>query len=256
MSAFLFWTNKAGASKTLWFDVTTEEQHHLKAEVTEYPVEEGINVTDNVRPEADSLSLTCFVSNAPITTKSEVQAFTQKDGKLIGAHVGAVKGEALDVKTYEQPLLPTPGSLLNALTSAIGNLLSGKKEYKASVIKFDSDFDNVGDVYFALKELRDTAQRIEVITSVRAYANMVVTSVSMPRTSEHGTGAAVTIEFKEIRIVSTLKVAAPKPAAAIAGKRTNNGAKGPSDADDPTKRQSTLFKGAAAIGAVAKPPGL
>ncbi len=70
MSAFFYWTNKAGANKVLWFDVTTEEQHHLKAEITEHPVEEGINVTDNVRPAADTLSLTCFISNAPLTTKT------------------------------------------------------------------------------------------------------------------------------------------------------------------------------------------
>lgn len=256
MSAFFYWTTKAGASKILWFDVTTEEQHHLKAEVTEHPVEEGINVTDNVRPEADSLSLTCFISNTPIFSKVEVAAGIKRSGKLIGAQAGSVKGEKLDVKTYDPPLLPTPGSLINALTSAISNLLTGKKEYKAQVLKFDKDFDNVQETYFALKELRDTSQRIEVITSVRSYKDMVLQDVSMPRTSEHGTGAAVTIQLKEIRVVSTLKVKAPRPADSLGQSRKNQGAKGPSDANDPSKKESTLFKGLSSIGAVAKPPGL
>lgn len=256
MSAFLYWTNKAGASKILWFDVTTEEQHHLKAEITESPVEEGINVTDNVRPAADTLSLTCFISNAPITNKADVSALVKKSGKLIGAQVGSTQGEKLDVKVYEPPLMPTPGSLINALSSAIGNLLKGKKEYKAQVLKFDKDFDNVQDTYFALKELRDTGQRIEVVTTIRTYKDMVVEDVSMPRNAEHGTGASVTVSLKEIRVVSTLKVKAPRPAEVLGQPRKNQGAKGPSDADDPTKKQSTLFKGLAAIGAVAKPPGV
>ena len=256
MSAFFYWTTKAGANKILWFDVTTEEQHHLKAEITEHPVEEGINVTDNVRPAADSLSLTCFISNTPIVTKAEVTKYVKKSGTLIGARSGAVKGEKLDVKTYDPPLMPTPGSLMNALTSAIGNLLNGKKEYKAQVLKFEKDFDNVQDTYFALKELRDTGQRIEVATTVRTYKDMVIEDVSMPRKAEHGTGAAVTINLREIRVVSTLKVKAPKPAEALGTPRKNQGAKGPSDADDPTKKQSALFKGLSALGAVAKPRGL
>lgn len=257
MGAFLYWTNKAGATKILWFDVVTEENHHLKAEITEHPVEEGINVTDNVRPEPDVVTLTCFISNAPIKVAREVQTEVKKEGKLIGAQAGTIQfGQKLEVKTYDPPLAPTPGSLINALTSAISNLLKGKKEWKANIIKFDKDFDNVQDVYFALKELRDTAQRIEAITSVRSYKDMVVQDVTMPRTSEHGTGASVTIQLKEIRVVSTIKVKAPKPAELRGTDRKNNGAKGPSDADDPTKRESLLFKGAAALGAVAKPPGL
>ncbi len=186
----------------------------------------------------------------------DVAAFVKKSGKIIGVQAGSIKGEKLDVKVYDPPLLPTPGSLINALTSAIGNLLNGKKEYKAQVLKFDKDFDNVQDTYFALKELRDTAQRIEVATTVRTYKDMVIEDVSMPRKAEHGTGASVTISMKEIRVVSTLKVKAPKPAESLGQPRKNQGAKGPSDADDPTKKQSTLFKGLAAIGAVAKPPGV
>lgn len=257
MGAFLYWTNKAGASKVLWFDVTTEENHQLKAEITEHPVEEGINVTDNVRPEADVVTITAFISNTPIKVEREVKAEVKKEGKLIGAQAGTIQfGEKLDVKTYEPALLPTPGSLINALSSAISNLLLGKKEWKANIIKFDKDFDNVQEAYFALKELRDTSQRIEAITSVRSYKDMVVSEVTMSRTSEHGTGGSVTIQLKEIRVVSTLKVKAPKPAELRGTDRKNNGAKGPSDADDPTKRESLLFKGAAALGAVAKPPGL
>ncbi len=254
MSAFFYWTTKAGANKILWFDVTTEEQHHLKSEITEHPVEEGINVTDNVRPAADTLSLSCFISNTPITNKVDVAAFVSKPGKLIGAQAGAVKGEKLDVQTYDPPLAPTPGSLINALTSAIGNLLTGKKEYKAQVLKFDKDFDNVQDTYFALKELRDTAQRISVVTTVRTYKDMVIEDVSLPRSAEHGTGAKVTINMKEIRVVSTLKVKAPKPAVLAGQPRKNQGAKGPSDADDPSTKESVAHKALNALG-VFKPPG-
>jgi hypothetical protein len=222
----------------------------MKAEITESPVEEGIATTDNYRPLAKTLSLSVFVSNTPITHKTDVAALTGKQGKLIGAQAGGTKGEDLDVATYDPPLAPTPGSLTNALTSAISNLLNGKKEYKAQVLKFDAPFDNVQDAYFALQELFATAQRVDVITSVRTYQSMMVREVSMPRTSEHGTGATITVSFQEVRVVTTKTVKAPIPSVVRAKARKNNGAKGAAGAGDPTKRESALFKGLKSLGAV------
>lgn len=248
MGAYLYWKTKAGQAKTLWFDVVTDEQHHLKASSTDHPVEEGVDITDHIRPEVARVSLSTFVSNSPLVNKVEVAAFTGKSGKLIGAQGGNVNGKELDVPTYDPPLAPTPGSVLNALTSAIANLLNGKKEYKAQVLTFDKEFDNVQDVYDALEECRKTSQLVDVVSSTRTYKNMHIEDLNMTRGPDQGTGATFTLELKEIRVVSTLKVTAPKPAETAGFPRKDNGNKGPNPADDPTKRASYLVKGGAAIG--------
>lgn len=248
MGSYLYWTDKKGSTQILWFDVVTEEAHHLQTEATEHPVEEGADVTDHVRPKVDRVTLSTFVSNTPIIEKTEIAAYIKQTGKLLGVQSGAVEGVELDVKLYEPPLTPTPGSVLNALSSAVANLLGGKKQFKAQVLKFAKEFDNVQEVYDALQSIRKNGILVNVVTSTRTYRDMCLEDISMNRTAETGTGATFHVECKEIRIVSTLKVKAPKPAEAAGFPRKNLGAKGPDPADDPTKRESVLFKGIGKLG--------
>lgn len=46
-------------------DVATSEVHDYESDVTDYPVEDGSNITDNIRPKGLQLTLTCVVSNTP-----------------------------------------------------------------------------------------------------------------------------------------------------------------------------------------------
>jgi hypothetical protein len=50
----------------LTVDTVDDETHDWQNEVTNYPVETGSDITDNIRPKPDELSFKCFVSNAPI----------------------------------------------------------------------------------------------------------------------------------------------------------------------------------------------
>lgn len=248
MGAYLYWQDKLGVPKILYFDLVTQEQHHLKTEATSFPVEEGVDITDHVRPEVDRVSLQTFVSNTPIIEVIETSGKVKHTGKLLGVQVATLQSRTLDVKAYEPPLAPTPGSVLNALTSAIGNLLTGRKEYKASVLAFTKEFDNIQEVYDTLRKIRTDSQRVSVVTSTRTYANMILEDINMTRSADTGTGATFSVDCKEIRIVSALKVLAPRAAASSGFPRKNNGAKGPTDVDDPTKRYSIAAKGLNALG--------
>lgn len=48
------------------FDAIISEQHSGEVQVTENPVERGIDVTDNIRPKPEQLTLDALVSNAPL----------------------------------------------------------------------------------------------------------------------------------------------------------------------------------------------
>lgn len=249
MGAYLYWTNDVGLSKILWFDVVTEEGQNRSAEATEHPVEEGVDVTDHVRPKVPRITLATFVSNTPISNKVEVAARIggmQGIGtkRLIGAQPGDLTGHELVVPSYDPPLQPTPGSLLNAALGAISSLLTSKKQYKAQTLTFPTEFNNVKEVHDELIGLIETSQRVSVATSNRTYANMVIEDCSMSRTADTGTGATIHLEMKEIRVVSALSVTAPKPAPdSNADARKNKGAQG-------TKKvqESLAFKGIDAVG--------
>lgn len=47
-------------------DVVLSEDHTFESDVTEYPVESGSNITDNVRPRPIVVTMECLVSNTPI----------------------------------------------------------------------------------------------------------------------------------------------------------------------------------------------
>jgi hypothetical protein len=63
-------TGKAGAGKRvlLTLDACLQQEPHYKNQVTRYPVEEGMDVTDHVRMEPDTIKIEGQVSNTPDTT--------------------------------------------------------------------------------------------------------------------------------------------------------------------------------------------
>lgn len=47
-------------------DCSLNEEHAFESEVTEYPVESGSNITDNIRPKPIVVTMECLVTNTPI----------------------------------------------------------------------------------------------------------------------------------------------------------------------------------------------
>ena len=47
-------------------DCSINESHTFESDVTEYPVESGSNITDNIRPKPVVIEMECLVSNTPI----------------------------------------------------------------------------------------------------------------------------------------------------------------------------------------------
>lgn len=82
--SFLYWTDKAGAFRTLYFDAVISETQDITSQVTEHPVEKGANITDHVRAEIDRVHLEVFVSNTP--------------NRDVNGRGAAVEGVELDLK--------------------------------------------------------------------------------------------------------------------------------------------------------------
>lgn len=220
MGAYLTWTTKDGQSKSLFFDVTTEESQDLTSTPTEYPVEDGANVADHVKDELDKVTLEVFVSQTPIY-----------DMNNRGGRVEPVK---ITPPKFKAPLAPTPGAVYAAvgglLKDAIGALL-GKSapQYAAQVLKFPSTFDAVADTLTVLEKIRDEKQLVTVVLPSKDFENMCLVHVGVRGNAGTGTGRSFTLEFHEMRKVKVSIVNAPVPTQPRANVQKPKGNQGPKD---------------------------
>lgn len=195
----------------LTFDVVKSETHTATVEVTEHKVETGPNISDNVRINLDGVSLEVFVSNAPILTDAERTAMVGNDPsqyQLVNPYSGTVQAATLTVPVYNAPIPYTPGGLISAASNLATQVVSGRpksntRQVTANVLQFGVEFNAVADVLTILKNLINTSQLLTVTTSTQNYNNLLITSVSLSRDSETGTGAGIKIDFKQLRIVSS-----------------------------------------------------
>lgn len=225
--AFLQWP----AGK-LYFDVVKSENHEATAEITEHNVEEGFKPTDHIRQNPDRITITGFMSNAPIAVQGET---TKPD------HGGTYKSLNLDVPEFKAPIAPTPGALFGAIGGAIASILGKKKQYSVNAIQFSNLFNAPSDTYVKLRELQKAGTQIKVLTAIFDYENMVIESVTVPREKADGTGATFTIVLRQIRIVQTKTVNAPIPTEARGKKEVAKGAQNPSDDNNAQKKSILKF---------------
>lgn len=97
-------------------DITRLEDHSFESEVTEHPVEEGVDITDHVRRKPIKLSMECVVSDSPVgpvrdlrnrvTTKPSEDAFAKM---LAIREAGEPVTVATSLKVFNNMLLTNLG---------------------------------------------------------------------------------------------------------------------------------------------------
>jgi hypothetical protein len=125
----------------------------------------------------------------------------------VGGAVGAIAASALagvflngyeilvPTATTGGPSPPPPATVITAQTLAP----SAPDDYVQRAINF-------------LLNLKDGAQLLTVFGTKQFADNMVIDGITTHADSETGTGREIALSFREIRIVTTTTVAAPKPA--------------------------------------------
>lgn len=73
--------------------------------------------------------------------------------------------------------------------------------------------DRAGLAYAELQRIMDDGELVTVVTSLREYENMVLTSMSVPRDVGNGNVLNANLSLREIIIAETERVAAPEPEA-------------------------------------------
>lgn len=173
------------------------ENHNMTAEITEHNVEQGGDITDNVRMKPARVSFEVFISNQPLF-----------DPRL------SLKNHTLELPKIPGPAFPTPGAVFGAVGGAVNGLLSaifgGPPPIVAVAYAADTEFDNVEDALDTLQGIQEEGKILKLFTTKKTYNSMLLESVGMTRGQAEGDGATLHLTFKEVRIVETKKTKAPK----------------------------------------------
>jgi len=168
----LFGKKRGGIIGTLQLDVTNEENHQFENQVTEFPVENGLNVTDFIRQLPDKLTMSCFVTNTPIDIRQESNAeiITNADGTF-------------EFRDFQRAVVN------NRVTDAFEQLLtmSGRKVNGETI----------------------DAQIVKVVTGLRVYTNMAIQTITIPRNFSTGQALRFNISFIHIEKVQSETIELP-----------------------------------------------
>lgn len=158
-------------------DVTISEDHTFDSEVTEFPVESGSTISDNVRPKPITLSMDGIVSNSPI---------------------GSVR---------QQRAVSAP-SASNSLFSTIGAAaLTSSGAGDGLITPTDDDIGNpAAEAYQLLQEVRTTREPVTVVTTLDVFDNMVMIHLSIPRKPGNGAALEFSATFQQVEIVTNNRV--------------------------------------------------
>jgi hypothetical protein len=76
-------------------DATLSETHEHPSKVTEFPVEKGIDIADNIRPEPIKITLECVVSDTPLGRVKQARESAAQAG-------GAVSSDPPSMQAYKK----------------------------------------------------------------------------------------------------------------------------------------------------------
>lgn len=200
MSRAVIIKRRATKVDTIDIDSCLDETHTLTNTVTDHPVEKGSNITDHSRPDPDTVTLRCFVSNTPL---SESQQKTASNA--------------------------TP-----AIPGFSGIIAQGRVQRTSNIGAIDGRGE---DAYKKLLKLRNDGSLITVVTTLRTYTKsstqgMMITSITIPRTTKNYDGIEFSITLKQVRIVTNRSTQQQRPEDKRAGEKEKKGSKTAKKADD------------------------
>lgn len=171
---------------TLLVDASIKEDHDAEVEVTDHAVEQGAAITDHARPKPVELTIEGLVSNTPISISQQSQS---------ASSVGSSSA-------------PSSYGIYTMMPAGTTSGTAGARGFAEAA-------------YTMLRDLRDNPRLITIVTGLRKYTNMLLTSLKVPREAKTGEALNFTAKFKEVRLATTTTtVVSTKQPKAKAPKKT------------------------------------
>lgn len=225
---FFSWVDYDGKNHDLLLDASPSRQHAIAAQVTEHPVEKGTPVTDNIRPLPRRITVDGFITNTPIAAPPVVKTLAGLGdlGSVSRASPNDVGGGAgVDAEQTRVTFYPA--------TTNASFIRGPRPPFEAVALDFLEGFDRVRKSFVALVEAVTRGYLFYIATSLTDYSNMAATSMTVNETTHAAQALQFSIEFQELRIVSTQVVAVPPRIAT----KEHVGQKTPTPADGATDKK-------------------
>jgi len=158
-------------------DCSVSERHSSDCDITEFPVEVGANISDNIRKKADSLEIKGVVTNTPLTFFSPP----------LVQYNAVDPNNPPEVVASMQTFSPVRGT-------------------------YSTDPDRVNLAYDRLLQMMTDGEMVTVVTSLRTYENMVLKSMETERGNKTGRVLSCTLSLREIITVQTQLIFSAVPA--------------------------------------------
>lgn len=228
------WQGLNGQTYSIAVDATLRQQHSAPSTVTDHPVETGSNISDHIRPEPDTLTLEGIISNTPIRWPDDHVGESEPETRTITVSLpgydsrstvtGASRTIGDVVPTNLPPGAPRPGHFVSDIpvgfsdTAQIGQDVQSRT-LTAQVLSYTLEFNRVQACYDDLLRLRNDRVLCTVVTSLRTYEQMGITTFDVPREAANGDALRFSISFKHVRFGSTKN----EPLPLIPVKKVNKG---------------------------------
>lgn len=137
---------------TIELDCTIKETHTVEVEVTEHPVETGVNISDHARPKPAEVTLEGIITNAPISSQQMGSNTAGTAGSTSAAGVTGQPGraEAVYLQLLDLHDHPRFVSIITSLFTYTNMLLTSlevpRDKELGDCVKFTSKFKYVRTV--------------------------------------------------------------------------------------------------------------
>ena len=194
-----------GSTDSVFLDASPAQQHVTTAQVTDHQVEEGPSVVDYIRPMPKRVTINGVVTNTPIAAPRD--------------HAG---GATAQQKSSQYNV--------------------GGATFGTSALTFSASFNRVVEVFGDLVLATLGGAIWTVTTQLQVYRNMAATNFAVPVNAQSGSAINFTIDFQEIRIVTTSTTTIP-----VKTQKVSRGQQPPTDATDEEKTATKKSAAAAFV---------
>lgn len=225
--AFLY-EDDAGFTELVRFDILKVETHEAPTDVTEYPVEEGSDISDNARPGVKKLQIEGFVSNKPLlrnlkdAQQVDIASFLPLQIQSKQVLPAGTRSQILDLPEKQSGLPLGPGAVTQAIYGFIDSL-SGPvsatlaryrvqtDNWTVRTLQQPSPVDRIVEMQEKLNDIWENSRICRVVTSLEHYDDMIIENRVSRRSVDDGSGATFSFELKKIKFVTSDIIAAPNP---------------------------------------------
>lgn len=176
--AVVFGRSQKAQLDVLQLDASVSETHNRKSKISANEIEDGSQINDHITLDPESLTIEGLISEAPL---SLAQALANVATTAAGGAIGGAGGA-----------LATAG-----IASLSSNLL--RTSQNPSV-----------DALFKLEELWTKRVPFTVVTGLKTYKNMVIESITIPRSKDIGKSLRFTVNLMQLKIVRSKTVIIPE----------------------------------------------